>query len=175
MFVDRLGGNLRLQPNSPGINTGNNAYVQGSTDRDGRPRIVDGTVDLGAYESQPGASGAFIGWLQSRGLPTDGSVDTADLDGDHMNNREEWLADTDPTNAISCFQIESIGASSPATVSFLSSPNRTYTLWRANRLDPPDWTAVPGQQTIPGNGDMLTLSDDKEAPQLFHRVEVSLP
>jgi PKD repeat protein len=52
MFVDFLAGNLRLQSNSPCINAGNNAYVSGTTDLDGRPRIVGGPVDMGAYEWQ---------------------------------------------------------------------------------------------------------------------------
>jgi len=50
IFVDGLNGNLRLQPNSPCINAGNNAYVSGNTDLDGNPRIVCGKVDMGAYE-----------------------------------------------------------------------------------------------------------------------------
>ena len=38
--------------NSPGINAGNNDAVKDeeATDRDGSPRIVGGTVDIGAYE-----------------------------------------------------------------------------------------------------------------------------
>ncbi len=44
-------GNYRLQSSSPALNAGNNAYVTVSTDRDGKPRIADGTVDLGAYEA----------------------------------------------------------------------------------------------------------------------------
>ena len=51
LFVNTNGwSNLRLQSNSPCINAGNNAYVTTSTDLDGRPRVVDGTVDIGAYE-----------------------------------------------------------------------------------------------------------------------------
>jgi len=51
LFVDTNGWrNLRLQSDSPCINAGKNAYAAGSTDLDGRPRIIDGTVDLGAYE-----------------------------------------------------------------------------------------------------------------------------
>jgi len=43
---------LRLLSDSPGINAGNNDAVRDeeATDRDGSPRIVDGIVDIGAYE-----------------------------------------------------------------------------------------------------------------------------
>jgi hypothetical protein len=53
LFVDTNGwSNLRLQSNSPCINAGNNAYVTAATDLDGLPRIVNGTVDMGAFEWQ---------------------------------------------------------------------------------------------------------------------------
>ena len=43
---------FKLVSGSPGINAGNNDAVKDeeATDRDGSPRIVDGTVDIGAYE-----------------------------------------------------------------------------------------------------------------------------
>jgi hypothetical protein len=44
--------NLRLQPASPCINAGNNAYAVGATDLDGNPRVNRGRVDIGAYEFQ---------------------------------------------------------------------------------------------------------------------------
>jgi predicted outer membrane repeat protein len=48
------GGDLHLGPGSPALNTGNNSFLPAglSTDLDGNPRIVGGTVDMGAYESQ---------------------------------------------------------------------------------------------------------------------------
>jgi hypothetical protein len=53
LFADTNGwANLRLQPNSPCINAGDNSYGTNATDLDGNPRISGGTVDIGAYEYQ---------------------------------------------------------------------------------------------------------------------------
>jgi hypothetical protein len=52
LFVDLAANNLRLRPDSPCINAGNNAYEFGTTDLDGNPRIAGGNVDIGAYEYQ---------------------------------------------------------------------------------------------------------------------------
>ena len=105
LFVNRVGGNFRLQSNSPCINAGNNSYVVATADLDGRPRVVGDRVDIGAYEYQGAASGIFIGWLQQYGLPTDGSADITDPDGDHLNNYEEWRAETNPTNSASVLRL----------------------------------------------------------------------
>lgn len=48
---------FRLSPNSPCVNTGNNQdWMATSTDFLGNPRLVNGVVDRGAYESPSGSS-----------------------------------------------------------------------------------------------------------------------
>jgi hypothetical protein len=135
LFVNQFDGNLHLQANSPCINSGKNAYVVGSTDLDGNPRIVGGTVDIGAYEFQTPASTISYAWLQQYGLPTDGSADNADADGDGMNNWKEWITGTDPTDALSILQMLSpTGGVSGMTVSWQSVTNRIYSVERATDL-----------------------------------------
>ena len=68
LFVDPDNGNFHLQSNSPCINAGNNDYAPGPTDLDGNPRIVNGTVDMGAYEWQVPARFAPLAPPGSGGL-----------------------------------------------------------------------------------------------------------
>lgn len=105
MFVDLALGDLRLQPNSPCINSGNNLYVKTEVDSDGKPRIYGGAVDIGAYEFQSASSLISYAWLQNYGLPIDGSADYLDPDGDGLNNFAEWRCGTNPTNQMSVLRL----------------------------------------------------------------------
>lgn len=174
LFVDHAGGNLRLQSNSPCLNAGNNASVIGSSDLDGRARIVGGTVDIGAYEFQPGISGEFLGWLQQYGLPTDGSGDNADADGDQLNNLQEWYTGTVPTNALSILRLlNPAGSLSGRVVTWQSVTNRTYFLERSVNL-----SASEGFLTLATNlagqtgTTTFTDTDSPGSGPFFYRVGI---
>ncbi len=53
-FVNAPAGDYRPAPDSPCVDAGNNAFVQGTTDLRGATRVVNGIVDIGAYEKQAG-------------------------------------------------------------------------------------------------------------------------
>ena len=176
LFVDQLNGNLRLQRDSPCVDAGNNACVSGGTDLDGSLRIARLRVDMGAYEYQGAGISPCIGWLQQYGLPTDGSADYTDSDHDGLNNWQEWQADTDPTNAASCLHLTLLSNTPPVAVVFSTSAARLYTLQRCTNMTATAvWTPVPGQTDIPGNGDVLTLTDTNPPAPAFYRVSVRFP
>jgi hypothetical protein len=71
-------GDYRLQTSSPAIGAGDNAAVAGiTTDLDGNPRILGGTVDLGPYE-------ALTANVYTLTLAVQGNGSVTPLAGDHV-------------------------------------------------------------------------------------------
>ncbi len=174
LFENQAGGNLRLQFNSPCINAGRNADAAGPTDLDGLPRIVSGTVDIGAYEFQGPRSVISYAWLQHYGLPTDGSADATDPDADGHNTWQEWRCQTDPTNALSALRLLSASpAGTNVTVSWQSVAGVNYFLERSTNLSasPPFTLLSPNLLGQPGTTTFTDTNAALLAP-LFYRVGV---
>lgn len=191
---------LRLHTTSPCIDAGTNALLLASSnwtasitnDYERTPRPLDGdgvggaAWDVGAYEvlraaSDSNGDGIPDGWTWQFGLnPADPTIATNNPDTDLHTTGQEWTADTNPTNGQSYFQVSGFSNDAPATVRFLGSSNRVYTLSYATNLvgsgPGTTWIDVPGQISIPGNGGTTALSDTN-APtvQKSYRVRVSLP
>jgi hypothetical protein len=180
LFVDYAGGNLRLQSDSPCINSGDNAYVVGTTDLDGNPRIVGGTVDIGAYEYQTPTSILSYAWLQQYGLPTDGSADYADTDGTGQNNLFKWVAGLDPTNPASVFVLNIASVPNPSQAMNLNfnplALGRAYTPQFSTDLVSGVWMPLTTYTGPLTNGNQVTITDTNPIPpQEFYRIDITLP
>lgn len=104
------------------------------------------------------------------------SCATCDPDLDGANNYQEYIADTNPTNALSCFHLQSFALLPNVAVSFQSSSNRSYTLYSDGNLSAETWSNGSGQTHVPGTGGILTLTNPPPAElQMFFRVGVQLP
>ena len=177
LFVDLVSGNLRLQSSSPCINAGLNALAPAGPDLDGNPRTIGGTVDIGAYEFQWPTSIISYAWLQQYALPTDGSADTTDPDGDGLKNWQEWRCGTDPTNELSALRLLTpVIVGTNLTVTWQSVPGMNYILERATALSAsPVYT--PLATNVPGQPGTTTFTDTNASGvgTWFYRVGVSAP
>ena len=96
LFMDVTNGNLHLQTASPAIDTGDNAAVPAgiTTDLDGNPRVMHGTVDMGVYEFQQsnyvfrvvpaGATSGNCGYDWAHGCDLQYALGTKSYAGDEL-------------------------------------------------------------------------------------------
>ncbi|MCL2104363.1 MAG: C10 family peptidase, partial [Kiritimatiellaeota bacterium] len=115
LFVNASAGNFRLQSGSPCIDTGSNAYAVGDYDLDGNPRIINGTVDMGAYEfglteTQTTPVPVPYWWLDQVYPANDRAYLTYETLANSVGANgytvwESYVAGLDPTNATSKFRI----------------------------------------------------------------------
>jgi hypothetical protein len=121
---------------------------------------------------------AFHLWLASYGLPTDGSADFLDYDGDGMNNWQEYLAGTNPTNAASTFKIISgqMISGTQFVLRWTSVSNRLYDISRSTNLNlgAGAFVPLPNGTNLTGAPPRNTWTDSVSgsATPAFYRVKV---
>ncbi|MEW6303433.1 MAG: chitobiase/beta-hexosaminidase C-terminal domain-containing protein [Verrucomicrobiota bacterium] len=98
-----------------------------------------------------------------------------DADGDGISNYVEYLAGTNPTNALSLLQVNGTelrlnGENREAVVELLTAPGKTYVLESTTDLSSGNWTVVA---TIVGDGTLKEFVQANAAGgSLFYRVRL---
>ena len=152
MFANATLGDFSLQTNSPCINTGGNGFVTTDKDLPGRPRVVFGTVDMGAYER-----------VHS---PTD-------YDGDGMDNQAESAADTDPGDPDSRLAIVDCIPTNGVTVTWIGGQQARQVVEVRQDLasSTEQWAPVYTNQPVTPITNTLTRLADHNATAVRVRID----
>ena len=187
LFVNSFVGDYRLSDNSPLVDAGTNFdWMANGTDLDGKPRIIHGKADVGAYEAilpfwDTDADGIpdlwtyrYFGHLTGMADDNSRASDSASGTG---SNLDKYVADLDPTNPSSIFRIVAVSSVvSGRSVSFTSSSNRVYSLFYTTNLLSSSWISVPAVENVRGIGGLMALSDEAGMESArFYRIGVQVP
>jgi hypothetical protein len=96
------------------------------------------------------------------------SVSNADADGDGMNNWQEYIAGTDPTDPKSCLSLTA-AQSQTRSITWPSVAGKTYVIQRSTLLFPPQWTSMA---TNTGTGTTMEFDDATGGKIYVYRVQV---
>ena len=127
-----------------------------------------------AYEFQLPGSILSYAWAQQFGLATDGSADFADADGDGLNNWQEWIAGTVPSDGASVLIVGAPSVEvSGVTLTWQSVSGKTYFVQRATDLAAPSGFSTL-QTNIAGQAGTTSYTDTTGigSGPFFYRVGV---
>jgi SdrD B-like domain len=107
--------------------------------------------------------------------PLESNAPDANADSDWMTDREEYLADTDPTNAASFYPLYDITSEGSSVIVESTSVDRVYGIYSTAELldDPQYWAPVAPEQT--GTGATITFTITNNIPGANYRTGVRLP
>ena len=150
-FVDAAGGNYRLLSSSPCIDAGTNAVVTTDVDLGGVPRVVFGTVDMGAYE--------FVYHMD-------------DYDGDGLSNDQERTAGTDPSDPDSRLAVVSIATTGGVEIIWIGGTQALQIVeMKTNLLSTAPWVPIYTNEPPTDVTNTLTLPVSPTGAG-FYRVRV---
>lgn len=108
-------------------------------------------------------------WESAHGLsPVDGGDGGADADGDGSSNYQEYLAGTNPTNALSRLTASVSAGMGEASVSFNALSNRTYSIEYQEVLGSA-WQRL-AEVLAKGSNRVEAVTDDSGATNRFYRI-----
>lgn len=117
-------------------------------------------------------------WETARFGGTAGQTGAGDADGDGQTNLQEYIADTDPTNAAVLFTLRGIRAASGGAGVEISLPGkagRRYLLERSITLESASWTQIDASGPLAGDGTVTFVDTAPPTPRAFYRARVELP
>ena len=100
-------------------------------------------LSVGGQNQDTDGDGLPDEWEVAFGFnPLDGGDRTRDPDGDRASNYDEYIAGTNPTNALSCLKLRLASHGKAGVLTFAAAPNTGYTLEFKDQLGPGAWTTV---------------------------------
>jgi len=139
----------------------------------GRPSGPEDTLDMVPDQDGDGLPDDWeirFGLDPASGAGNNGAAGDPDEDG--QNNRDEYVAGTNPKQASDRFTAEPRAAGSVIEVGFLARPGRIYTVWARDGLESP-WRQI--FQTLGGASERpVIVTDQADGTARFYRVTVAI-
>jgi DNA-binding beta-propeller fold protein YncE len=111
-------------------------------------------------------------WLARYGLGTNDAVEAQDPDNDGFDNLQEWMLDSNPTNATPALRLEWM--TNPQLKVQSTSAARWYELQRTTNLVSANWQVVSQLQGLGSNLVFDVTSDRSMRTQGFYRIKPKL-
>jgi hypothetical protein len=171
---------------SPAIASGNIGSGQPGVDLVGNPRIREGEIEIGAYSfvPDPDNDGMADAWEQQIVAASSGTISNvegvlahADFDGDGRDNKNEFVAGTDPLNPSSRFNY-SLDIATGEIHYYPCVEGRSYSCAWAIGLQYDSWTEISIPPVSDGStGEIVSLPDappHNSEPRMFYNVLIEM-
>ena len=121
------------------------------------------TIGWSYSKDYTSSSGSDCGWVDQMVW-----LDNIDADGDGLNNEEEYIAGTDPTDPTSCFKV----MVNKPTIEWTAMPNRIYRIYYTESLEDDFQLLTPTEFEAPTHSytDPLHNANDK----CFYKMDVRI-
>lgn len=181
--VDLVGDTLSLRPLAGQFGTGSinirASDLSGATGSISLPYTIytdnDGDGDPDISDPDDDNDGIPDSWEILYGLDPLLADSTNDEDGDGWSNWQEYVADTDPTDAEDGPGLRLVwdGVNEVPHLEFNSSSQRQYQLEYRDSLESETWEPLDTMKI--GTGATMGMTDEEAPPQRFYRLRIALP